>query len=197
MANSIAPTALSGRSHSSSDTLAKGLGYFSIALGMTELLAPRALCRGLGMEGHENLIRAYGAREVATGVAILMSHDPTPWILGRVAGDALDIATVATGLRGDNPKQNNVIAALGALVGATALDVVCATGLLTEKGGRETAIADYSGRSGFPKSASAMRGAANSFEPPRDFRVPGPLRADTFQQRRSDAVPKAADAVTL
>jgi hypothetical protein len=159
MAGTLAPTALSGKSRSSSDVLARGLGYFSIALGVAELLAPRTLCRELGLEGHETLVRAYGAREVATGVAILMSPDPTPWILGRVAGDALDIGTVAMGLRHDNEKQNNVVAALGALVGVTVLDAVCAQGLMTEKGGRSTAIADYSDRSGFPQPAAAMRGA--------------------------------------
>ena len=115
---------------SASDALARGLGFFSLALGAAELLAPRAICRALGMEGRETLVRAYGAREVATGVAILASRDPTPWILGRVAGDALDIATVATGLRNDNPRQNNVVATIGVLVGAAALDAVCAAGLL-------------------------------------------------------------------
>jgi len=183
MNRTLAPTAMKGRSRSTHDAMARGLGYFSIALGITELFAARALCRSLGMEGNENLIKAYGAREVATGVAILASHDPTPWIYGRVAGDALDIATVATALRGENPKQNNVIAALGALAGVTALDLVCAVNLTTEKGGQKTAIADYSNRTGFPKPPASMAGAARDFEVPRDMRVPDSLRGDLFQAR--------------
>lgn len=124
---------------SASDALARGLGVFSLALGATELLASRAICRALGMEGRETLVQAYGAREIATGLAILASRDPTPWILGRVAGDALDIATVATGLRDDNPKQNNVIAAIGILAGATGLDAICAAGLLKTDTSLDTA----------------------------------------------------------
>src|SRR3569833_4361332 len=99
MRSAIAPTALRGRSQSTHDRMAKGLGYLSIALGVAELVAPRAVCRAAGLNGMERLVRSYGAREIATGVAILTSHNAAPWIWGRVAGDMADIATVATGIR--------------------------------------------------------------------------------------------------
>ena len=51
----------------SSDRMARALGWFSIGLGMTELLAPRRITRALGMEGTEGLLRFYGAREIASG----------------------------------------------------------------------------------------------------------------------------------
>jgi hypothetical protein len=57
---------------------AHGLGWFSIGLGLTELLAPGHLARFLGMEDRAELIRAYGAREIVTGVSILAQDDPTP-----------------------------------------------------------------------------------------------------------------------
>ena len=87
------------------DSLARGLGWFSIGLGLAEVLAPRALTRGLGMEGTEQTVQAYGVREIATGIGILSSNQPAPWIWGRVGGDALDLATLATGLQRDNPKK--------------------------------------------------------------------------------------------
>ena len=65
-------------------SMARGLGWFSIGLGLAEILAPRALTRGLGMEGHEQIVRAYGVREIATGIGILSSTHPVPWIWGRV-----------------------------------------------------------------------------------------------------------------
>ena len=40
--------------------LAQGLGWFSIGLGVAELVAPEQLARFLGMEEHTKLIRAYG-----------------------------------------------------------------------------------------------------------------------------------------
>ena len=175
---SLAPsTAIAGQSRSRSDQLARGLGWFSIGLGFLELFAADKLCRALGLEEHETLVRLYGAREVATGVAILASHDPTPWIAGRVAGDAVDLATLAAaGSSARGEQKGNVAMALAAVAGVTALDVICLSGLATEKGGRTTAVADYSGRSGFPRGASAMRGAAADFEVPRDMRVPDLLR---------------------
>jgi hypothetical protein len=58
--------------------MVRGLGWFSIGLGLAEVLAPRALTRGLGMEGNEQIVRAYGLREIATGIGILFSNQPAP-----------------------------------------------------------------------------------------------------------------------
>ena len=75
----------------STHALAQGLGLFSLALGAAELFGARPLSRWLGLEGHETLIQAYGVREIATGIGILTQADPTPWMWGRVGGDALDL----------------------------------------------------------------------------------------------------------
>jgi hypothetical protein len=170
MHSQVPQTAMAGWSRSSHDQIATGLGYFSIALGLTELLAPRTISRSVGLDGHEIVVRAYGVREIATGVAILASHDATSWIWGRVAGDAADIATVVAGSRDQNTRRDNTMWALLALAGVSVLDVICATGLTAEKGGRNTARTDYRDRSGFPRGLQAARGAAQDFETPRDMR---------------------------
>jgi hypothetical protein len=65
--------------------LARALGWFSIGLGAAEFLAPRVTARAVGMRGSEGVVKAYGAREIATGVAILA--------IAVVAGvAALDVA---------------------------------------------------------------------------------------------------------
>lgn len=177
-------TALRGRSRSGHDQLAKGLGWFSIGLGAYELAAARSLARGLALGDREGLVRAYGVREIMTGIAILASHDPTPWIWGRVLGDALDLATLAVGAgRAKGAETANVGLALAAVAGVTALDIICAQGLDAEKGGPRTADADYADRSGFPKGVARSRGAARDFVVPPDMRGPDALRADVFARR--------------
>lgn len=133
--------------------LARGLGWFSIALGTLELLATRGLAMSLGMRGNEPLIRLYGFREIATGIGILMSKDPTPWIWGRVLGDALDTGTLAAHLNDENPEAANVATALGNVAVATAADIYCAHRLsVGERPMRLTH--DYSDRRGMPASAN-------------------------------------------
>jgi hypothetical protein len=178
MRSAIPTTALTGRSQSSHDRIAKNLGYFSIALGAAELVAPRAVCRAAGLNGMESLMRSYGAREIATGVAILTSHSPAPWIWGRVAGDMADIATVTSGIRQDGENRSNAILTLAALAAVTAVDVMCASGLESEKGNRKTAVADYSDRSGFPQGVQSARGAGRHVTIRQDMKTPEMLSSN-------------------
>lgn len=115
------------------EALAEGLGWFSIALGAAELLAPRALGRALGMEDQVALIRAYGVRELATGIGILSQDDPTPWMWARVAGDALDLATLSAGLHHRNPARGAVGFAIVNVAAVTVIDGICAYALSTER----------------------------------------------------------------
>jgi hypothetical protein len=161
------------RINASAMALARGLGWFSIGLGLAEMLMPRMLTERMGMEGREPLLRFYGAREMAAGVGILMSADPGPWIWGRVAGDALDLATLATSLDNQNPRKRTVAIALAAVAGVTALDCISAQAL----SGANGPVRDYSDRRGLPRPPEEMRGAARKdFMPPRDMRTPEALR---------------------
>ena len=172
----------SNRSNGSAMALARSLGWFSIGLGLAEMLAPRMLTEQMGMNGKESLLRLYGAREMAAGIGILMSDNPGPWIWGRVAGDALDLATLATGLDEQNPRKGKVAIALAAVAGVTALDCITAQALtrMADDEGRQ--VRDYSDRRGLPRPPEEMRGAARKdFTPPRDMRTPEPLRPFTSQ----------------
>lgn len=109
------------------ETLARQIGWFSIGLGALELAAPGRVAEWLGMEDREELIRLYGLREVVKGVGILSQRRPSPvWLHARIAGDVLDMATLATALTPRNRRRNNVLAAMLAVAGVTALDVICA-----------------------------------------------------------------------
>ena len=139
-----------GQADTATHRLAQGLGVFSIALGLFELICGRWLGRSLGFDGREHVVRLYGGREILTGVAILASKDPTPWIWGRVAGDALDIGTLAYGYTRDPDDLSGITAALVAVAGATAADVYCAAKLSSESKVPLPPVKDYSDRSGFP-----------------------------------------------
>jgi hypothetical protein len=169
---------MANRQNGTAMALARGLGWFSIGLGLAELLAPRMLTEQMGMQGKESLLRFYGAREMAAGVGILMSENPGPWVWGRVAGDALDLATLAPGLDKHNPRKGNVVIALAAVAGVTALDCLSAQALT----GTSRPAPDYSDRRGMPRPPEEMRGAARKdFTPPRDMRTPEALRPFTSQ----------------
>jgi hypothetical protein len=158
------------------EALARGLGFFSLGLGLIEVLASRDLARWLGMRGSEKLLAGYGVREMAAGIGILSSQNRAPWLWARVAGDALDLGTLAMGLGRNNRRRVNVVTAVLAVAGVTALDVLCAQALSVQPARAPGATRDYSGRRGMPRPAEAMRGAARDFEAPRDMRIPEAMR---------------------
>jgi len=106
--------------------LARALGWFSIGLGLAEILGAERIGRALGMEDRAGVIRLFGLREVATGAGLLSGSDPAPWIWGRLAGDAMDLTALGSGLSPDNPRQENVGMAIAAVAGVSVLDAVCA-----------------------------------------------------------------------
>jgi hypothetical protein len=86
------------------DRLGKMLGWFSLGLGLIELLAPHRITRALGMQGQEALVRAYGAREISSGM-LSLSTEKNLGLWSRVGGDGIDISTLLTALRDDNPRR--------------------------------------------------------------------------------------------
>lgn len=90
------------------DGLAKALGWFSIGLGATQLLAPRRLARAIGVDDGDRtvvLMRTLGAREMATGFAILAQPDNPAWLAARVGGDVMDLALLGKAMR-DNRRSS-------------------------------------------------------------------------------------------
>lgn len=163
---------------------ARGLGWFSIGLGLAELVMPRTLARLTGLQGNERLLQAYGLREIATGIGILASQNPTPWIWLRVGGDALDLATLYGNVDDRNPRLDNTSASIMLAAGVSALDVGCAQALRIARQRQRWADANgrlYRDRSGFPRSPESMRGAA----------VPGGTRQPTLVQA-APPLPQAA-----
>ncbi len=152
------------------DQLARGIGVFSIALGVTELAFPGTLARALGLSGKENLLRAYGAREIASGVA-MMQPNPTPALWARVGGDLLDLATLASAKHDDRKAARGAMIAVGTI---TFLDLALAVTTMAQSARPSAPPRDYSDRSGLPNGVAAARGVARDYQVPREMRARPP-----------------------
>jgi uncharacterized membrane protein len=122
--------------------LANGLGWFSIGLGVAEIAAPGKLAELIGLRDKERsrtLLRIYGLREIAAGIGILSQTRQSGWLWGRVAGDVVDLASLGSALGARNVDRTRVVTASAAVLGVTALDVLCAQGLTRTSGEERTA----------------------------------------------------------
>jgi uncharacterized membrane protein len=110
---------------SRNDGLVKALGWFSVGLGIAQLMAPRAVSRMTGVGDKPQLVRALGLREIASGIGILSQRNPSGWLWSRVAGDAMDLALLGRAARSPDvdiqPKRVALVAA--AVTGVAVLDL--------------------------------------------------------------------------
>jgi uncharacterized membrane protein len=130
--------------------LATGLGWFSIGLGVAELVAPDTIARLVGVKPTNTartVLRVAGARELAHGIGILASNQrnnqPTGWVWSRVAGDVMDLSLLGTAMSKDDNDRSRLNAATVAVLGVTALDIMAGNGLSSQQsermGGRRAA----------------------------------------------------------
>jgi uncharacterized membrane protein len=122
------------------ERLARGLGWFGIGLGLAEVLSPQGVARLIGAEEESaGTLRAFGFREIASGLGILSQRRPQVWLWSRVAGDAMDLSFLLKQMASENTKRNRLAAATAAVLGVTALDVIYSR-RLTRMGARPGAI---------------------------------------------------------
>ena len=110
---------------SSAQRRARGLGWFSIGLGLAEIGAPRSLARLIGISDDDetrNTMFALGLREIASGIGILASPQSPGWVWGRVGGDLMDLALLGKAMNDDQNDRNRVAAATAAVAGVTVVD---------------------------------------------------------------------------
>src|SRR5687767_6433752 len=53
------------------ESVARGLGWFSVGLGIAQIVAPRAVCRIVGLPLAPTMMRLCGLRELACGIGII------------------------------------------------------------------------------------------------------------------------------
>jgi hypothetical protein len=112
--------------------LAQGLAAFSIALGLAELVLTRGVARLVGVREDPDthtVLRAAGARELTSGLGILMQPQRPSWVWSRVAGDAMDLTLLALAALSPTTRRPRLALASAAVLGVTLLDVGCALAL--------------------------------------------------------------------
>jgi hypothetical protein len=115
------------------ERLANGLGWFSIALGATEILAPRPLGRFIGIRGHDQLTMWMGAREIAAGLGLLTQRRKAPWMWARFVGDLLDLYLLGAGLASPGSHRTRAAFAITSVAKVTLLDLYVARELTRTK----------------------------------------------------------------
>lgn len=117
----------SGLKSINGERLARGLGWFSLGLGLAELLAPRAINKIAGGRGRRTgLIRLLGLREIAHGVAIFaQGRKPAAAVWSRVAGDAIDLACLGAAFASPQTGKGRAAFATANVLTVTALDLLC------------------------------------------------------------------------
>lgn len=109
-----------------------GLGFAQLALAAFELARPGALAKSVGLEENHTFLKGFGAREMATGAGLFgwrRGRGKSMWIWARVAGDAMDLWTLAPALSRDNPKRKAALAAIAVVGAVTIIDILCARAL--------------------------------------------------------------------
>jgi hypothetical protein len=112
-----------------------GLAVFSIGLGLVELAAPGRIARWLGVDNDtaKTTIRAFGAREIAAGAALLKAPASSTNVWNRVLGDAIDAGALGLAAA-KSERTGRVMGAMAFVGGAMVADVLAARALDKDTG---------------------------------------------------------------
>jgi uncharacterized membrane protein len=105
--------------------VARSLGWFSIGLGLAELIAPRTIKSATGLRNDDQLLRLFGIREIASGLGILSQTQRSGWMWSRVAGDAIDLGVLGAAFATSRRSRRRKLGiAMATVAGVTVLDLI-------------------------------------------------------------------------
>jgi len=139
---------------------AKGLGWFSIGLGLAQIAAPRAVARFIGVRDDEetrNTMFAIGLREITSGMGILFQPRPTGWVWSRVGGDLMDLALLGKAMSSEETDKGRIRAATVAVLGVTVVDFLTSKQLSQKSNGSRGSSGRSSQGRGSLDSAKGIR----------------------------------------
>jgi hypothetical protein len=95
----------------------RALGLLSMGLGVLAVVQPKRAARWLGLGSNPEAVASLGARELATGAALLSPVKPGRFLWFRVISSAVNLATLRKGLQPGAP--NRKVALVASLTVAT------------------------------------------------------------------------------
>jgi uncharacterized membrane protein len=137
------------RTGADAERRSRGLGWFSIGLGLAQIGAPRTLARLIGVNDDDetrNTMFAIGLREITSGIGILSQPRSAGWVWTRVGGDLMDLALLGKALTSEENERGRLAATTAAVAGVTVLDFM--TGQQLSKQGNGSAARYEGARAG-------------------------------------------------
>ena len=161
--------------HAGNVRMSKALGWFSLAVGLAELAAPRGVARLIGVKDDDEnrrLLQTLGLRELATGIVILARPHEPAGMWARVGGDMMDLTLLGSALKSERADRSRITAATAAVLGVTALDVLTCQRLGGGKGHEQRAAGEAEAARGIQvrRSVTVLRSPEEIYRFWRDFR---------------------------
>ena len=114
--------------------LSQMIGVTAVGLGLWGVMFPNAVKRVLGVRSPPGVVRLlFGARELASGVALASDPTRADVLWARFAADIIDIGALAGMARRSNPHRGAAKAGLAFVLAVTALDLFTAVRMSTVK----------------------------------------------------------------
>jgi uncharacterized membrane protein len=121
-----------GGARSGRERRATALGWFSLGLGVAQLIAPQNVARLIGVRDSSRtriLLRAVGLREIACGIGLLSNPHAPAWAWARVAGDLVDVALLGSAMGASKSAAGRTMAAAASVLAISAADAQTARDL--------------------------------------------------------------------
>jgi hypothetical protein len=110
------------------EVLAKGLGVFSLGLGLAQIIMPDQVARFIGIKPTphvSSLMRGIGLRELSVVPGIFMRQRPVGWMRSRVMGDMMDLTLLGSAINAKHVNRQRLLMTIAAVMGVTVLDALC------------------------------------------------------------------------
>jgi uncharacterized membrane protein len=153
-------------------TLARGLGLFSLGLGLAQVLDPHRFDAWIGVRPKRERVTAtqlVGVRELGAAGGLLVDPKPTVWPWFRVLGDVMDIGLLARALASPDIRRDRVGMALASVVGITAVDLLAGMLVMSEHGPQGTATTTEHGTRRIRRAITVRTSRQQAYDLWRDF----------------------------